>query len=111
MIERIVLLWFCLFTCSVTADAQTRESTSHQCPDPYALDFFKHQIAYENTEELHPFRNLGSIQTDVWTRGSVTVFYVRDYIKGAVPPDQRLLYMFDSNGRNEPGVCLPNEAE
>ena len=95
----------------LSPESQTRQNTTHECPDAYALDLFKHQIAYENTGQLHPFRDPPSIHVDEWTRGSVTVFYIRDYVKGAVPPNQRLLYMFDSKGRNEPGVCLPDEAE
>ena len=111
MVARIAVLSSCLFTWSLILESQTPERTRRECPDAYALDFVKHQIAYENTEQLHPFRDLPSIHVDVWTRGAVTVFYIRDYVKGAVPPNQRLLYMFDSNGRNEPGVCLPDEAE
>jgi hypothetical protein len=55
------------------------------CPDPVAIELFKHQIAYERTEERYPLKGLQEIHADVWERGHVTAFYVREQLKDAVP--------------------------
>src|SRR5438552_9480905 len=60
------------------------------CPDPSALETFKHQIAYEMTEELRPFEGLVSMHTDVWMQGPITVFYVRDQARGFAPNERPL---------------------
>ena len=52
-----------------------------RCPDPAAVNLFKHQIAYQRTEELDPFQGLQELLADVWQRGPLTAFYVRDTLK------------------------------
>src|SRR5438477_2394566 len=78
------------------------------CPDPSALETFKHQIAYEMTEELRPFEGLVSMHTDVWMQGPITVFYVRDQARGFAP-NERPLYMFNPHGRNGGAICSAND--
>lgn len=56
------------------------------CPDPQAADLFNHYIAYQGTEESDPLKGVPLIHVNVWMRGSLTGFYVRGRLKGAVPP-------------------------
>ena len=53
-------------------------STPVRCPDPVALDLFRHQIAYEKTEESDPLRGLPLIHADVWAHGPLTAFYIQE---------------------------------
>jgi hypothetical protein len=63
---------------------QGADSTPAKCPNPVAFDSFKHQIAYQRTEELDPFKGMTELHADVWQRGPLTAFYVRHKLNGFV---------------------------
>lgn len=74
------------------------------CPDPNTMEFFKHQIAYERTEELDPLKGLPLIHVDVWMRGPLTGFYIRDQLKTFIPT-VRMTYLFGPDGLQGGGTC------
>lgn len=74
------------------------------CPTSAALRFFKHQIAYQRTEEYDPLRGLSVIHADVWMRGPLTGFYVHEQLNGAIATI-RDTYIFDENGLRGGGTC------
>jgi len=74
------------------------------CPDPGALSLFRHQIAYETTEEAPPLRGQGLVHANVWMRGPVTGFYIREPLKGFVPK-VRMSYLFGEDGPIGGGTC------
>lgn len=74
------------------------------CPDPIALDFFKHQIAYQKTEAFNPLKGLPVLHVDVWQRGALTAFYVREKLNGFIP-SVRMAYLFTQDGLNGGGTC------
>lgn len=83
----LVVLW-CILTagpCTAQSSQTDNKLRSSSCPDPVALDLFKHQIAYQRTEEYDPLKGLQEIHADVWERGDLTVFYVRERLNQAVP--------------------------
>ena len=80
------------------------DSTPAGCPSSVALDFFKHQIAYESTEELNPFKGVSNLHADVWQRGPLTAFYVRERLN-EFAPDVRMAYLFGKLGLQGGGTC------
>lgn len=83
---------------------QGADSTPATCPAPAALDFFKHQIAYQRTEELDPFKGLQGLHADVWQRGSLVAFYVREKMTESIP-GIRMTYLFGKRGLQGGGTC------
>jgi len=83
---------------------QGTDSTPSSCPHPAALDFFKHQIAYQRTEELDPFRGLNELQVDVWQRGPLTAVYVREKLN-EFAPGVRMTYLLGKGGLQGGGTC------
>ena len=83
---------------------QGADSTPARCPNPIALDFFKHQIAYQRTEELNPFKGLPELHADVWQRGPLTAFYVREKLNEFVP-NVRMTYLYGKGGPQGGGTC------
>jgi hypothetical protein len=83
---------------------QGADSKPSRCPNPAALDFFKHQIAYQRTEELDPFKGLRELHADVWQRGPLTAFYVREKLSEFVP-SVRMTYLFGKGGLQGGGTC------
>ena len=83
---------------------QGTDSTPARCPNPVALDFLKHQIAYQRTEELDPFRGLPELHADVWQRGPLTAFYVSEKLNDFVPT-VRMAYLFGKGGPQGGGTC------
>lgn len=75
------------------------------CPDQTAVDLLKHTIAYQRTEESDPLRGLSVIHADVWTRGRVTGFYIRDRLPEFVPT-VRMSYLHGADGWQGGGTCL-----
>jgi hypothetical protein len=79
-------------------------SASLSCPDAAALSFFENQIAYERTQVINPFKGFRELHADVWRRGSLSAFYVRDR-----PADfghnVRMAYVFDKGGWQGGGTC------
>jgi len=75
------------------------------CPDQGALALFRHQIAYEGTEEDPPLRGLQVIHMDVWSRGPITGFYIHDQLRDNWSPDARLTYIFGEEGFQGGGSC------
>jgi len=75
------------------------------CPDQGALALFKHQIAYEGTEEDPPLRGLQVIHMDVWSRGPITGFYIHDQLRDNWSPGARLTYIFGKGGLQGGGSC------
>jgi len=80
------------------------DSTPTECPSPPALDFFKHQIAYERTEESNSFEGLQELHADVWQRGPLTAFYVREKLNDFAP-GIRMTYLFGKGGLQGGGTC------
>jgi hypothetical protein len=78
--------------------------TPLRCPDPIALGRFKHQIAYQRTEEFDPLGGLRLIHADVWMRGPVTAFYVQEKLNGVIP-SLREAYLFGGDGLRGGGTC------
>lgn len=83
---------------------QGTESTPAGCPNPVALDFFKHQIAYQRTGELDPLKGLRELHADVWQRGPLTAFYVREKLN-EFAPGVRMTYLFGKGGLQGGGTC------
>ena len=77
---------------------------STPCPNPAALDLFEHQIAYQGTEELNPFKGLQELHAEVWQRGPLTAFYVGDKLAEFVP-SVRMTYLFGKSGLQGGGTC------
>ena len=74
------------------------------CPDPVVLDAFRHKIAYERQWEDRPLKGLSLIHADVWVRGTITGFYIREQLKYYASP-VRMSYLFDVNGPRGGGTC------
>jgi len=83
----------------------TIPSFAETCPDKTALGFFKHQIAYERTENSDPLRGLPLIHTDVWIRGPITGFYIHEQLREFNNPTLRMTYLFDDDGLQGGGTC------
>jgi hypothetical protein len=83
---------------------QGADSTPAKCPNPVAFDSFKHQIAYQRTEELDPFKGMAELHADVWQRGPLTAFYVRDKLNGFVA-SVRMADLFGKGGLQGGGTC------
>jgi hypothetical protein len=83
---------------------QGSESTPATCPNSVALDFFKHQIAYQRTEGLDPFKGLRWLHADVWQRGPLTAFYVRDKLN-EFADSVRMADLFGKSGLRGGGTC------
>lgn len=79
------------------------------CPNAAAVDFFKHQIAYQRTEESDSLKGLRLIHTDVWVRGSITGFYIREELKEFNNPNLRGTYLFGKDGLQGGGTCNVGE--
>lgn len=73
--------------------SQANPTSGASCPSKQALDLFRHQIAYERTEESDPLKGLSVLHANVWTNDSITAFYIRDQLNGFVP-DVRMTYVF-----------------
>jgi len=80
------------------------DSTPTRCPSQAALDLFKYQIAYQRTEESDPLRGIRGLHAEVWQRGPLTAFYVRDKLNGFIP-NVRDTYLFGKGGRQGGGIC------
>ncbi len=78
------------------------------CPDPSAVDFLKHQIAYQRTWDVDPVRGLSLIHMEVWMRGTLTGFYIRERLRGFAP-NVRDTYIFDENGPTGAGTCAADK--
>lgn len=74
------------------------------CPDQTALDLLKHKIAYQRTEELDPLKGLSVIHVDVWMRGQLTGFYIRDRLRDFIPT-VRMSYLYGTDGLQGGGTC------
>jgi hypothetical protein len=74
------------------------------CPSPSAVNFFRHEIAYERTEELDPLKGLGVIHAHVWDRGPLTAFYVDEPLR-TFPPSLRLAYLVGADGARGSFSC------
>src|SRR5579871_83228 len=74
------------------------------CPDKTVLDLFKHQIAFEKTWESYDLRGLLLIHTDVWVRGPITGFYIREQLK-QYTPWANVTYLFGADGPQGGGTC------
>ncbi len=83
---------------------QAVASTPTRCPDPVALDLFRHQIAYQRTEELDPLKDIQELHADVWERGPLTAFYVRERLSTFIP-GVRMTYLFGEDGPRGRGTC------
>ncbi len=80
-------------------------ASTSDCPSPTAFGFFKHQIAYQRIEEYDPLQGLSVIHVNIWMRGSLTGFYIREQMKGALPTI-RDTYLFDeADGLRGGGTC------
>jgi hypothetical protein len=80
------------------------DSTPTKCPDPVALDFLKHQIAYQRTEELDPLKGLRELHAEVWQRGPLAAFYLREKLNEFIP-GVRMTYLFGKGGLHGGGTC------
>jgi hypothetical protein len=78
------------------------------CPAQTALALFRHEIAYDRTEELDPLRGLRLIHVRVWQRGSATAFYVEDATQ-SFPPNVRLVYSVGAAGTLGYATCPSSE--
>ncbi|MBZ5586751.1 MAG: hypothetical protein LAQ30_32105 [Acidobacteriia bacterium] len=74
------------------------------CPNPAAVDIFKHYIAYQRTEESDPLKGLSVLHTEVWMRGPLTGFYIEDKLNGFAP-NIRMAYLFGEDGLQGGGTC------
>src|SRR5580704_12831299 len=74
------------------------------CPDQAAVDLLKRNIAYQRTEESDPLRGLSVIHADVWMRGRVTGFYIRDRLHEFIPT-VRMSYLYGADGWQGGGTC------
>lgn len=81
-----------------------RDPLQHTIAEVRALEMFKHQIAFERTEESYVFRGLRELHIDVWQRGPLTAFYVREKLSGA-DPGLRTSYLFGKDGLRGGGTC------
>ena len=79
-------------------------SRTVSCPEPAAFDLFKHQIAYQRTEELNPLKGLQEIHADVWERGHIHAFYVRQQLKEFVST-VRMVYSISNSGIRGAYTC------
>jgi hypothetical protein len=73
------------------------------CPNQQVLSVFKHQLAYEKTQESYELEGLSVIHMNVWLTDSVSAFYIRDRLKGFIP-GERMTYVF-SDGLIGGGTC------
>lgn len=80
------------------------DATPTTCPNPAAVDFFKNQIAYQRTQELDPLKGIHELHADVWQRGPLTGFYVRDKLN-EFAPNVRMAYLFGKSGPMGGGTC------
>lgn len=74
------------------------------CPGGDAFNRFKHQIAYQRTQESDPLRGARYLKANVWQRGPLTAFYINNKLTGVVP-NMRLAYLFDGDGLQGGGTC------
>ena len=79
-------------------------SRSEICPSPVAVDFFRHEIAYERTEELNPLRGLTLLTARIWERGPLTAFYVGAALR-TFSPSVRLVYFVGADGARGSFSC------
>jgi hypothetical protein len=76
------------------------------CPDETALDFFKHQIAYERTGRgLYPLKGLPLIHTNVWVRGPITGFYIREELPKPYIAGSHMTYVVGEYGSDSGNGC------
>jgi len=112
-------LWiYCLsFTLKCSASEQAKAgpkmkpSLSAGCPNQEAMDLFKHQIAFQrDTWEAgaDPLRSVAEIHADVWQRGKLTGFYVRDKLPN-FSTNVRDTYLFGTQGLQGGGTCPAEE--
>jgi hypothetical protein len=78
------------------------------CPDETTLDLFKHEIAYEKTEGSYALMGLPLIHTNVWVRGSITGFYIREQLR-QFTPRASMTYLFGPDGPYGGGSCPVTE--
>ncbi len=90
---------------SIVADHERPVAGTDACHSSTALAMFKHQIAYQRTEESDPLKGLSVIHLDVWQRGPLTGFYIREALQG-FSPAVRDTYLFDEeDGLRGGGTC------
>src|SRR5262249_29784063 len=80
------------------------DSTPATCPTAAAPDFLKHQISYQRAQEIGPFKRIQQVHADVWARGPLTAFYVRNTLNEFVP-SVRMAYLFGKSGPHGGGTC------
>lgn len=93
---------------SFAAPTQRAGDSDAPCPTQAALDLFRHQIAYERTEETYPLKGLSVVHASVWLRGSASAFYVHDRLSGYVP-GARMTYIFVDGYLDGGGGCPAEE--
>ncbi|HUK15188.1 MAG TPA: hypothetical protein VLW65_02185 [Bryobacteraceae bacterium] len=109
-----VVLWLCTLWAGVhelyadDTHGRPRVATATTgraaCASLAAEDFFKHQIAYDRTEEDDSLSGLRLIHLNVWVSGPFTAFYVRDRLHG-FPPGVRMVYLLAEDGITDAGTC------
>jgi hypothetical protein len=75
------------------------------CPDPSALALFKHQIAYQKTEESDPLGGLSVVHMQVWIRGALTGFYITERLPPPWASSLRMAYVFGPDELQGGGTC------
>lgn len=75
-----------------------------RCPNPTAVDFLRHEIAYERTEETNPLERMSLFRTHIWERGPLTVFYLDEALRTFVP-SIRLAYVVGADGARGSATC------
>jgi len=80
-----------------TAFCGAGRTAQGDCANPETLDLFRHEVAYQRTEELNPLKDLKTVDANVWQRGPDTAFYIRDSLSG-FSPTVRLVYSFNEDG-------------
>ena len=83
-----------------TGSIQHRQLALCHC----ARIFFKNQIAYQRTQELDPLKGIYELHADVWQRGSLNGFYVRNKLN-EFAPNVRMTYLFGKSGPTGGGTC------
>jgi hypothetical protein len=93
---------------STLGPIQPVDSTPTRCPAPIALDMFKHEVAYQRTEQLDPLRNIRELRANVWQRGPLTAFYIRHQLDGFAA-NARMTYLYGKDGLQGGGTCPAEE--
>jgi hypothetical protein len=82
----------------------------NECPNPSAIDNFKYDLAYEKKDSRHPDWGLQKLDIEVWQRGLLTGFYVRNKVIVANPNlDIRNARIYDTQNNQRSGGYCPAE--